>query len=156
MGRLGFDVVGERVGQVPNGGAEMLRSVQSALIFVLLFGSFARAEEKGVLSGVVTDASGAVVPGVVIQVQGWTMNSDNHPVPGGAEQTRTDSRGKYRIQLSPGIYDVFVSSSVFGPVAKRVSIHDGAEIDFSPQLSLDPLTKTVSVLKIAQEGIATC
>ena len=61
----------------------------------------------GALRGAVTDASGAVLPGVTVELAGPALI-------GGPKTDVTDQRGQYRFpNLAPGIYVVTASLSGF-------------------------------------------
>ena len=47
-------------------------------------------------------------------------------------RARTDEKGKYAIQLPPGIYDVLISARlVFAPVCRKVEIEPDSMMTFS-------------------------
>ena len=55
---------------------------------------------------------------------------------GSADQTvRTDASGMYSIQLSPNLYDVFVSADGFAPLCRKVEITPDGLMIFDPVLN---------------------
>ena len=55
-----------------------------------------RAEERGTIAGTVTDASGAVLPGVTVDLLGAAQRST----------ATTAASGRYALDVPPGLYDV--------------------------------------------------
>jgi hypothetical protein len=102
----------------------------------------AYASTMGVLRGVVTDSTGATIPGAVISIQGWTVQG-GHQTPRDQLLVRTDSQGKFSVPLHAGLYDIFVSYPICSPFAKKIRIMGGKETILSPELSFDPLTEWV-------------
>src|SRR5437867_2140999 len=80
-----------------------------AVLLVVLPLAVAQAQTTSVLSGVVTDPSGASVPGAIIQL----VNSQT-----GAQRTvTTDSQGRYSFtQMQPGTYKVTARAAGFSEV----------------------------------------
>ncbi|HTW49289.1 MAG TPA: carboxypeptidase regulatory-like domain-containing protein [Acidobacteriaceae bacterium] len=76
-----------------------------------------RAEQLAPLSGIVTDASGAVIPGATVNVQ---------PAEGGgsaATTTTSDSEGGFRFAaLTPGDYVVTATATGFASAQERVTL----------------------------------
>ncbi|MFA5910480.1 MAG: TonB-dependent receptor [Vicinamibacterales bacterium] len=94
----------------------------------------------GVIRGVVTDASGAVLPGVTVTLRG-------RAVPG-APTTVTNEVGLYRFpNLPPGAYDLTVELAGFTTSTQtgiQVSLGGSAEIDV--QLKLSTQSETITVV----------
>ena len=94
----------------------------------------------GVIRGVVTDASGAVLPGVTVTLRG-------RAVPG-APTTVTNEVGLYRFpNLPPGAYDITVELAGFTTSTQtgiQVSLGGSAEIDV--QLKLSTQSETITVV----------
>ena len=92
-----------------------LPAVFAALFFLLALSATARAQSG--ISGVVRDTSGAVLPGVDVEISSPAL----------IEKTRsavTDGQGQYRIvALPPGIYSVTLSLTGF-----QTSKRDGLEL----------------------------
>jgi hypothetical protein len=51
---------------------------------------------------------------------------------------KADFVGRFSVDLPAGFYDVFVSSSAFTPVCKKIHLRDGQTFTFDPLLPLDP------------------
>jgi outer membrane receptor protein involved in Fe transport len=98
----------------------------AALCAVSLFASPAAAQEqRGAILGVVTDASGAVLPGVTVEARSPSLV--------GASTSVTDERGAYRFPaLPPGTYQI--TATLQGFVAASVS---NAVVTLGKQLSID-------------------
>lgn len=80
-------------------------TILAALSLVLPV-AFAQSE-KGALSGIVTDASGAVVAGATVTATDVGTNA--------SRTIQTDASGNYTISnLTPGTYSVKISASGFG------------------------------------------
>lgn len=113
-------------------------------VAVLLLGPPTWASERGTLKGEVTDAAGAVLGHALVRLERWTIDKDRmHPVIDSDLVVYTDSKGQYSVQVERGLYDVFISSGAFTPVAKKVRIDPSKETVFSPQLKFDPLVQSV-------------
>jgi hypothetical protein len=88
----------------------------AGIVFVLLTSSTASAQIGSGISGVVRDASGAVLPGVAVEVASPVLIE-------GSRSTTTDSGGQYQvIDLRPGDYTVTFTLPGFRTV-RREGIH---------------------------------
>src|SRR5438093_8892525 len=101
--------------------------IQRALLLLctLLAASFAAAQATGAIAGVVTDESGAVVPGVTIDV--------TNAATGQARSAVSGADGFYSIpQVQPGSYTVKAMLGGFKPVVRPnipVSVGDTSRVD---------------------------
>src|SRR5580698_5913639 len=87
-------------------GSVAARIVRIALLIVSLAGSVFCQSERGTITGVVTDSSGAVVPGAKVTV---TNPQTNVPLDATTNQT-----GEYTVpSLEPGVYNVRVDKQGF-------------------------------------------
>jgi hypothetical protein len=97
------------------------------LMFLALGGSLRAQVTTGTILGVVKDSTGAVVPGVTLQIQ----NVDT----GLSRTVNTDSRGYYTApNLSLGLYDLTASLSGFQTELRRginLTVGESAVIDFT-------------------------
>jgi len=114
---------------------------RTALAAVLsLAGPAAFAQSTGTLSGLVTDESGAAVPGVIVEVS----NQDT----GQVRTATTGPDGFYAVPLlPPGVYDVKASLAGFASLLRRgvrVSGSETARINLS--LKIGPVTENVTVV----------
>ena len=134
-------------GKVPTFDAGRVEAMKTrclrAGIITLCMVTFSQASASGILTGVVTDPVGAVLPGTLIRIERWGSDASKHPVIENEFSVYTDAKGQFSIELVPGLYDVFVSSPTFSPVAKKVNVDAGGRTLFSPQLRFDPLIKFV-------------
>jgi len=82
------------------------------IVLVLLFFSAdnkAKAQSTATLQGVVTDTSGAVIPGVHVKIHSIATNADREVI--------SDDSGKYFVpSLQPGTYNVVANAAGFGAV----------------------------------------
>jgi hypothetical protein len=103
-----------------------LRAALAALAVVALLPAAARAQAVGAVTGVVTDDSGAVIPGVSVEA----TNAGT----GLVRTAVTDADGRFDLpQLQPGRYNVKASLSGFRTVerqAVQVSVDDTTRVDF--------------------------
>jgi len=74
----------------------------------------------GVLSGTVTDPSGAVIAHADVHIEPHAPSSS----PATASETTTDDAGRFTIKLPPSIYDVTISSSGFEAFVSIVTVSE--------------------------------
>ena len=112
----------------------------AALLCAASSAAFAQTAATGNIDGVITDASGGVLPGVPVIVR----NQDTNVV----RETTTDASGIYRAPaLQPGVYEVSATLSGFSarPVANiRVQVGQTVPVDIRMQPA--GVTETVSVV----------
>ncbi|MBI4441762.1 MAG: TonB-dependent receptor [Acidobacteria bacterium] len=112
----------------------------SVLVCLLLTGSVAIAQvTTGTISGTVTDATGAIVPGAEVTVK----NVDT----GITRVMTTDERGRYTApQLPPGNYEVSTSITGFQTEVRRgISLTLGREAMVNFALQVGSVTERVEV-----------
>jgi hypothetical protein len=82
-----------------------IRLLVAAFAMVVMLASFGTAQTtKGTIAGVVTDKSGAVIPGATVMVT----------AEGETRSAVTGTNGEYRLEaLTPGVYEVFVTAQGF-------------------------------------------
>jgi len=119
----------------------MIRVVRrfAFLILVLFAASAAAQDTTGTILGTITDASGAVLPGVTISVK----NVDT-------SQARTivsDSAGRYRVPLlQPGRYEVTVQLSGFQTMVRSgITVTVGQQAVVDARLSLGNVSESITV-----------
>src|SRR5207245_4335577 len=115
-------------------------SIALLLLGLCILSSAAKAQVLyGVLTGNVTDPSGAVVPGAQVEA----LNTAT----GVSRQTTTDSVGVHRFaELLPGVYKVTVSATSFGSfVAENVRIDANTTRRIDVQLQVKAQTESVTV-----------
>jgi len=117
------------------------------LCCVLINGVFAFAADgsDGSLSGVVMDATGAVVVGAAVRIEHWETGKSGHAALKEDSLVQSGQDGRYAINLKPGVYDVFISFTIFSPAAKKVKVETGKTFDFSPKLKIDPYMNRVEI-----------
>jgi hypothetical protein len=108
------------------------------MIYLLLFPAFAQAQAT--ITGVVRDGSGAVLPGVTVEVASPAL----------IEKVRTavtDGTGQYRIQdLRPGVYTVTFSLTGFSTVRREgVELTGSFVATISAELRVGAIEETVTV-----------
>src|SRR5437868_15392347 len=103
------------------------------LIPLLLF--LAQAGDTPSLRGVVTDPSGAAVPGAAVQVRGR----------GGEKRARTAGAGSYSFpSLAPGVYDIRVTAKGFS-IAEKKAMRIDRPMVFDAQLAIQSEKQVVNV-----------
>jgi len=107
----------------------------AGLIALALAGSLlAQSPATNTLSGLITDPSGAAVPGALIQVRS----------PGKEQRARTNDQGEYSINLSAGVYQVRVIAKGFTLVQRQnFAIKGSPRLDV--QLKIEMESQVVNV-----------
>jgi Carboxypeptidase regulatory-like domain/TonB dependent receptor len=104
---------------------------------LMTFPLVAQAQEA-VLSGTVTDATGAVLPGVTVRAI--------HEASGNSFEAVTDPRGAYRIPVRIGVYKVTAELSSFRPVTREgVELLVGQTATINMQMSPGGVTESLTV-----------
>jgi hypothetical protein len=106
----------------------------------LLLASTAHAQQTGSITGSVSDTSGAVLPGVVVSVEGANLI-------GGAQTYTTDATGTYRFdRLPPGDYNVKFELQGFKTVQRdAVRINAAFVATINAKLEVGSLEETITV-----------
>ena len=92
----------------------------------------------GSISGVVTDPSGAVVPGATVSIE--------NPVSGYLRSAKTDSAGKYQFSNLPfNPYHLTVTATGFGAVAQDTDVRSTVPMSVDIALKLAGTSETVTV-----------
>jgi len=95
--------------------------------------------ETGSITGVVTDSTGAVIPGATVTAKSLAT--------GAVRTVQSGSTGRYLIQaLIPAIYEVTVTSGSFQPFKSETEVTVGGNVTLDAQLSLSGTTTTVEVV----------
>ena len=112
----------------------MRKRIGLALLVVVSL-TFLIAAATGRLSGVITDRSGAVMPGVTVTVTGPQRAS-----------TVTDRQGRYRFAaLQPGQYTITAELPGFNVAQAAVEVKVGAEAKWSPTIEVASLAESITV-----------
>ncbi|MFZ1052918.1 MAG: TonB-dependent receptor [Candidatus Sulfotelmatobacter sp.] len=108
-------------------------------LFVLTLASFAQFSQRGSISGVVTEASGAVVPKASVTLLDLGRNQKS--------SASTDASGHYDFsQLLPGSYQVSVELAGFKKsVSAQLTVSPQSEVRCDIQLQLASVAETVTV-----------
>ena len=119
---------------------KQLSSIASIVLVVTLLGAQSPAQTtNGLMTGTITDTSGAVVPGVQVNVtnQGTTE----------LRTTTTNSSGYYIVpQLPPGIYDISIKKQGFATENRsnvQLQVNQSATLDF--KLTVSSTAQTIQV-----------
>jgi Ca-activated chloride channel homolog len=108
----------------------------TSVVVVVFFVSLVAAQSQlGAVRGVVTDVTGAVVPGVAVTLTG----PDNRT-------TITDRQGEFVfIGLSPGEYQIESALAGFGTVRQTVAVSAGRTVRLRIEMRVGALTETIAV-----------
>ena len=103
----------------------------------------AAAQSTGSLQGVVTDTSGAVVPGATVTVRNTATTV--------GRTLKTDSNGNYQAPaLPPGSYEVIVSARGFATSRTTgIVLNVGTTVTTNVKLNISPTQQTISVTAAA-------
>lgn len=108
-----------------------------AALLVFTLASFAQDLGTAVLSGDVTDLSGALVSGAQVEL----VNKNT-----GVERTTETSKGLFVLNdLAPGEYELRVSASGFASSVSRVRLSVGQQLNVKPRLQLREQATTIEV-----------
>ncbi|HZR28749.1 MAG TPA: carboxypeptidase regulatory-like domain-containing protein [Terriglobales bacterium] len=110
-----------------------------AFVFIILFPIFLNAQtETGSISGIVTDPSGAVVPGATITIT--SVEKQN------TRSVTSGAKGEYIVtNLEPGNYDVTIEHPGFGRFKRRVQVTVAGRQPVDAKLSVAGTGTTVEV-----------
>ncbi len=113
----------------------VIRSIVVAAILVLPAAGYA---QEAVLSGTITDSTGAVLPGVTLKAV--------HEASGNSFEGVTDQRGVYRIAVRIGVYQITAELSGFTPVTRSgLQLLVGQTAVINLQMAPGNVTEAVTV-----------
>jgi len=116
-----------------------VRRLLFCVIFVFVTLPLWAQESRGTIHGIVSDPSGALIPGAEVKVKNVDM--------GTVATATTNEAGQYEVPyLLPGIYDVTVQAQGFKAAVRRgiqLRVADRLELDFA--LELGEVTQSVVV-----------
>jgi len=116
---------------------------QLSILALAAFSASVACAQTGQVSGIVSDASGAVIPATKIAV----VNEGT----GIVHNTSTNDAGAYTVPLlSPGLYEVSAQREGFRPVSRsgiRIEVDQVARIDF--QLQVGAVSESIEVVQTA-------
>src|SRR5512139_66920 len=107
----------------------------------LLVGTISEAQIlTGSLRGTITDSTGAVLPGVTVELTGPALI-------GGPKVMTTDTKGQYRFPgLAPGVYVISASLSGFQTVRREnIRVEVGSQFDVDIPLGVGKMEESVTV-----------
>ena len=119
----------------------MAIALRAVCVVTILLLSFPPPPPRTTVKGTVTDPDGAVIPNTDVVVH-WdpaghgAQIKDNVGIKEDV-QVRTDMAGEFTVNLPPGFYDLFVSSSGFTPTCRKVRIKAGKHADYSFTLEVN-------------------
>jgi hypothetical protein len=110
-----------------------------ALFFASATASFAQSSTSGALSGTISDASGALLPGTLVTIKSTET--------GATKTVKSNSKGEYRVDnLTPGSYTVsFAADGFEGYQADAVTVTVGNVASLSPKLKTGSVNDKVVV-----------
>jgi hypothetical protein len=110
-----------------------------ALFFASSIPSYAQSATSGALSGTISDASGALLPGTIVTIKSIET--------GTVKTVKSNARGEYRVDsLTPGAYTVsFAADGFEGYQADAVAITVGNVSSLSPKLKTGSVNDKVVV-----------
>lgn len=108
-----------------------------AALFLFALGTLAQSTTDGAIGGVVTDASGAVVPGANVTARNLGTS--------GTATAATDGNGRYLIShLQPGTYSLEISAKGFAAYkATNITVEVGRATAVDAALGVQALAETV-------------
>jgi hypothetical protein len=113
-------------------------AVRAVLVALLLAAPVAAHAQEAVLTGVVTDSTGAVLPGVTV--------SAVHDATGNRFEGVTDETGSYRVPVRVGVYTLTASLQGFTTVARGgIQLLVGQTAGVNLQMSPSSVQETVTV-----------
>ncbi len=116
-------------------------------LLIIQVPSFGQAE-TGVISGVVHDPSGGVLPGATVTATNVATAT--------ARTVQSGADGAYTIPtLTPGIYDLKVTATGFQPLTERAEVTVGSHVTVDLKMSLSTQTETVEVVAAGGSAVNT-
>jgi hypothetical protein len=114
---------------------------RTLFLLVILLAPTIPAFSTTLLTGVVTDSDGAVIPNAYIIVHWDSSGSYDRRIENiGVKDDRVlhaDQTGAFALELPPGFYDVFVGSEGFTPTCCKIRLKHETKVTYSPKLKVD-------------------
>jgi hypothetical protein len=100
------------------------------------------ADLSGHISGIVHDSEGAIIKNATVFIHrdsSSNMLGLKDDVQAKGLKALTDENGRFKFDVSPGFYDVFVVATAFSPECAKVRVKAGENAGYNPRLKADPL-----------------
>ena len=95
------------------------------LALIALSGTSVAWQSRSV-KGVVTDASGAVIPNAVVTTRLSAVASKGSPIaPSGEKVIKANQSGEFSIEIAPDVYEVCATATGFNPKCEHVEVFAG-------------------------------
>ena len=119
--------------------APRLKVVAALAVFLALAAGAAAQTETGRITGVITDATGGILPGVTVTAKSVGT--------GATRELVTDSAGQYVFaNLPPGSYEITANLASFRPETAKVTVTVGGAINVDLKLQIAGTTETLNVV----------
>src|SRR5215475_10094995 len=111
---------------------------RSLALLCMMCGALAAQEFRATLSGIVTDPSGAAIPGANVKATNTANNQ--------AREVKTNGAGLYAVPyLDPGVYTVEVTASGFTTVKRQeITLSVSQELNLPIQMQLGSTSTEVT------------
>ncbi len=124
-------------------------TVRRCILLLLIVAAFAFAQDfRATLSGVVTDPSGAAIPGATVKATNTSTNA--------VKEAQTTAVGNYTIPyLDPGVYNVEVSAAGFQTIIReKIVLRVADKVNLPLEMKIGQTTETL-VVTAEQDVIET-
>lgn len=111
------------------------------IMFAVVSATITQAAES--VKGIVADSSGAVLPEATVRFHwdpaGSTVGLTSNVGIARDLVVKTDQQGRFKADLPPGFYDVFVSAMAFTPVCRKIRVAPTRVQELTFSMSVEPL-----------------
>ena len=111
--------------------------IAALVVSIIVFPVLAHAQTEAVITGVVTDSSGGVLPGVTVTAA--------HEATGNTFTSITDERGVFRMQARVGAYQIQIELQGFQSVRAQATLLAGQTANIPVQMQPATLQENVTV-----------
>jgi len=131
--------------------ASLWRMLSALLFLQFIFSAVViNAQSQSVISGVITDPSGAPLAGATVSAIPISQSSSSSPVP----EIKIGPDGRYKLALLPGRYRLYIARTDFDSIQRELSLVPGQTVEWNPRLALAVLSSSVVVTAAAQPAPA--